>query len=366
LDNVFADANVDNCIITFVKTNADKISLGEMRHGELTALGTIPAKTFAQEQYIINISIVKNPEIVKLLKKIEKNGQQLNNIGMIKAGLKAYETGKGTPTQTEEMKKQRIYHANNQKDKSYKKYLLGKNVCRYSLVWSGQWLKYGKNLAAPRQPEFFSSPRILIRQIPSPYPNCINAVYTDELFFNDINSMILFNFKIDPLYLLGVLNSRLMSFWFINKFDKFQRGIFPQFKVKELGLFPIAICNKKKQKTLIDLADTMISLHNDIQLKRQKFLRRVTDNFDNIQPLGLLEHFDRLEFKEFLAILLKRKARFRLNTQAEWEEFFNEYQSICRNIIKQIVEIDYKIDQLVYELYGLTENEIKIIEATFR
>ncbi|MDR1483644.1 MAG: N-6 DNA methylase, partial [Planctomycetaceae bacterium] len=363
IDSVFNDANVDNCIITFTKKNADKISLGEMINEELTMIGTFPATFFINEQYIINISVAKNPVIAKLLKRIEKNGQQLSKISVIKAGLKAYETGKGIPVQTDEMKKQRIYHANNQKDKSYQKYLLGKDVCRYSLVWDGQWLKYGENLAAPRSHEIFSSPRILIRQIPSSYPNCINAVYTNELFLNDINSMIVFDFEVEPLYLLSILNSRLMSFWFNNKFDKFQRGIFPQFKLKELGLFPMAICNKKKQKTFTHLADKMISLHNELQLKRQKFLKHVTDNLENVQPLGVLEHFDRLEFKDFLAVLLKRKIKFRLHTQNEWEEFFNEYQSICRNITKQIAETDHEIDQLVYKLYGLTDAEIKIIEG---
>jgi hypothetical protein len=33
------------------------------------------------------------------------------------------------------------------------------------------------------------------------------------------------------------------------------------------------------------------------------------------------------------------------------------------NILSQIDAIDHQIDRLVYELYGLTEEEIKIIEG---
>jgi hypothetical protein len=361
INSVFNDANVDNCIITFTKKDADNISLGEMNNEELMSIGTFPAAIFSKEQYIINISFAKRPEIATILKKIEQTAKILEQEATVSTGIKAYQSGKGKPPQTTQMKENRIYHSRQPVTDEFIKYLDGKDVSRYLLLWSGEYVKYGDWLAEPRRSVDFSLPRILVRQIPSQPPYCINAVFTNELYLNDINSMVIFDFKIEPLYLLGILNSRLISFWFVNKFDKFQRGLFPQFKVKELSAFPIAICNKKRQKTLANLVEKMISLHNDIHSKRQKFLRRVTDNFDNVQPLGILEHFDRLEFKEFLAILLKRKNKFRLNTQSEWEEFFNDYQTACRNITKQITETDSEIDQLVYELYGLTDEDIKIV-----
>ncbi|MDR2762233.1 MAG: N-6 DNA methylase [Planctomycetaceae bacterium] len=363
INGVFSDANVDNCIITFKKQNADKISIGEMNNEKLTKIGTFPASIFAKEQYIINIAIAKKPEVVQLMKKIELTAEPLERHAVVSTGIKAYQDGKGKPSQTTQMKESRIYHSRQQTTDEFIKYLDGKDVSRYLLSWSGEYVRYGDWLAEPRRSVDFSAQRILVRQIPSQPPYCINAVFINALAINDINSMIIFNFNIDPLYLLGILNSRLMSFWFINKFDKFQRGIFPQFKVKELSLFPIAVCNKEKQKQLVGLVDKITSLQNSIQLKRQKFLRRVTDNLGNIQPLGVLEYFDRLKFKEFLELLSKRKIKLRLNAQAEWEDFFNENQILCRNIVKQITETDNEIDQLVYELYGLTEDEIKFIEG---
>jgi hypothetical protein len=45
--------------------------------------------------------------------------------------------------------------------------------------------------------------------------------------------------KIEPLLVLSVLNSKLISYWFVHKFGKLQRGTFPQFKVNELSIFPI-------------------------------------------------------------------------------------------------------------------------------
>lgn len=141
--------------------------------------------------------------------------------------------------QTEEMKDNRIYHTYDPLDDSFTKYLQGEDVKRYEVKWSGEWIKYGDNLAAMRKPELFSGPRILVRQIPSLPPHSISGVYVEEEIINDRNSMIVNSFKYNPFFILGVINSKVETFWFINIFDKMQRGMFPQFKVSELGMFPV-------------------------------------------------------------------------------------------------------------------------------
>ena len=53
-----------------------------------------------------------------------------------------------------------------------------------------------------------------------------------------------------------------------------------------------------------------------------------------------------------------------LKQQDEWEEYFNEYLTECRNFANQITATDKEIDRMVYELYGLTEEEVGVIEDT--
>ena len=77
---------------------------------------------------------------------------------------------------------------------------------------------------------------------------------------------------------------------------------------------------------------------------------------------GILFHFDELDFVQFVAELKKQKITLSLKQQDEWEECFNEYKTECRNFVNQINATDKEIDKMVYELYGLTEEEIKIIE----
>ena len=65
--------------------------------------------------------------------------------------------------------------------------------------------------------------------------------------------------KIDYRILLGIINSKLISFWFIVRFAKLQRDLFPQFKLNELEKFPIVnLDGQNEQIELISLVDKII------------------------------------------------------------------------------------------------------------
>ncbi|WP_311134879.1 TaqI-like C-terminal specificity domain-containing protein [Lactobacillus helveticus] len=133
-----------------------------------------------------------------------------------------------------------MYHSRNKIDDTYLPYIEGKDVKRYFLTWSGEYIKYGPNLAAMRDPMIFSKPRILVRQIPNKSDYAIDGIYVEKRVINDLNSMVITNIQnISPLVLLGFINSKPMTLWFLMRFDKFQRRLFPQFKVNELGQFPL-------------------------------------------------------------------------------------------------------------------------------
>ena len=253
----------------------------------------------SNKDYIINIELFKSNEFISILDKIEESSRKLDNLSDVKAGLQAYEVGKGIPTQTTEMKKARVYHSQYKLDDSYFPYIDGNDVKRYELTWERkEYLKYGENLAAPRRNwALYSSSRILVRQIPSKPPYCINACFTDKVILNDRNSMNIINIKCNPLYLLSVLNSRPISFWFAHKFGKLQRGLFPQFKINELASFPIPSCKKEEESMLAKLADNIMTAKN-------------------------------------------------------------------ANPSSDTSALEFEIDHLVYQLYGLTEEEIKIVEQS--
>lgn len=310
-DKVFSAASVDTCLLIAEKGIGGDVVLGEITNGGVEEIGHFAKLDFNGPEYMINIALLKNSENGNLISKINALGKPLSDFAAVKAGLKAYEVGKGRPKQTEKMKSERIYHSQAALDETYRKYLEGKDVRRYHARWGGQWLKYGECLAAPRDPQLFQDKRILVRQIPSRPPYSINAWLVDGDFVNDINSMIITNFtNVSPEYLLGLLNSKLMTFWFVNTFDKFQRKTFPQFKVNELATFPIFLATESDQEKIVKI------------------------------------------------VLSIQEAHQHLETTPEGSTRYEE-------VSKHINGLDSALDALVYSVAGLTPDEVLIVENSF-
>lgn len=52
-----------------------------------------------------------------------------------------------------------------------------------------------------------------------------------------------------------------------------------------------------------------------------------------------------------------------LSEEAVWESYFIQEAQKANEIRARIETTDKEIDQMVYKLYGLTEEEIKIVEG---
>ena len=203
----------------------------------------------------------------------------------------AYDKYKG---QSEEIIKNRVFHSLEYK-KGYKKNLWGEDVTRYNLHWNGkEYINYCEGIANPRDPKFFKGKRILIREITNP---SIYACYTEEEYYNDPSILIILDSsKFSLKVLLGILNSKLASFYHFNNAPKATKGSFPKILIEDIKLFPLV--NSKK------------NIHKEIETLVDK-------------------------------ILAAKKENPQADTSKEEAE----------------------IDRLVYQLYGLSEDEIKIVEG---
>ena len=90
---------------------------------------------------------------------------------------------------------------------------------------------------------------------------------------------------------------------------------------------------------------------------------KLKNNFESIKITGALSTFDQLEFADFLKELKKQKITLKLSQQDEWEDYFNDYRSVCHQLSEQMTETNKEIDLLVYKLYGLTYDEVLIVDA---
>ena len=253
---------------------------------------------------IININLSKADLILR--DKIEENTAPLEYHALIKFGIKIYETGKGIPSQLASFAKDKIYEAGNKIDKTYRPYLEGKDINPYSITYKNRWLKYGVNLAAPRDPALFENERILVRRIVG---KTLIASYTNGDFVTSQLLQIVKPFnQINTKTLLGILNSNLIAFYFKKKYNR-QDKTFPEIRIYELASLPI------KQFT---------SENNALR-------SRIETNVEQLLQLNI----------NLNATLLETN-RLHIKTKIDYHED--------------------KINQLVYKLYNLTEEEIKLIE----
>ena len=124
---------------------------------------------------------------------------------------------------------------------------------------------------------------------------------------------------------------------------------------------PIPQLTIDAQQPFIALADTMLSLNSQLQEKRSRFLRRLSENYEGIKITTALQTFDLLDFKGFVAELKKQKIKLSLVQQDEWEDYFNQYRQACQELSEQIQTTDNEIDNKVFDLYGLTQEEREIV-----
>ena len=299
-------------------------------------------------------------------KKIFKNSIALDEIVEIKAGLQAYEKGKGTPKQTEEDVKNRPYDYTYKFDEETYKYLEGNNVVRYSINWSGQYLKYGENLAAPRSVELFNGKKIIIREITGAFPKNIISTYTEEFYlYNRSNIGIIEkeNKKIDLKYILVVLNSTLISYYFMKNTAKSVRKLFPKIILNDLRKFPFKEISLKEQQPFIEKANKILTLNKELQEILQKFQRMIMREFSLEKISTKLQNWYLLNFAEFIKELSKVKVKLNLSQKADWEDYFIAEKSKAETLNNEITKTDKEIDRMVYELYGLNEEEIRIVES---
>ena len=180
-------------------------------------------------------------------------------------------------------------------------------------------------------------------------------IYDTQGFYSN-NSM--WFIPTDCKALLAILNSR-MGWWLITKFcSQIQNGY--QLIWKYFGQIPIPAC--KDDEALSNLADTMLSINSQLQEKRTRFLRRLSENFEGIKITTALQTFDQLDFKGFVSELKKQKIKLSLVQQDEWEDYFNQYRQACQELSEQIKNTGNEIDQRVFYLYGLTYDEVLIVD----
>lgn len=171
------------------------------------------------------------------------------------------------------------------------------------------------------------------------------------------NEMELLSNKVSLKYLLAIINTRYFQYLLERTRGDGNIDINPEY----IRNIPIPLVSADAQQPFITLAETMLSLNSQLQDKRCRFLRRLSDNFEGVKITTALQQFDQMDFKGLMTELKKQKLSIPLKQQDEWEDFFNERVAECRELSALIKTTDEEIDNKVFDLYGLTPEEREIV-----
>ena len=358
-DNTFVDASVRTIIFSF-KNILENSDIKFLKTRDKTFYSF---KDYLKNEVMENIENIaslffQNKKEKEIISKI-KNNQKLADFFEVSQGLIPYDKYRGHDEYTI---KNRIWHSNVKKDETYKKELKGEDVKQYLLNWNNElWISYGEWLAAPRERKFFVNKRILIREITK---DKLFACYTEEEFYNTPSLINVINEKdiLELKYILTIINSKLLG-WYHNKTSpKANKGLFPKILVNDVRNLPLVNIPLEKQQPFIEKADKMLSLNRELQDLSQKFQRMLLRKFDLEKLSTKLQEWYLLDFSDFIKELKRLKVKLSLSQESEWEEYFLEEKSKAIAVDSEIKNTDKEIDSMVYKLYDLTDEEIKIIE----
>ena len=282
--------NPDHEIHTYVYGKHEKIQSIDLTEKEYRIVGQNEWKISKSNKFVLN------PDTVNLLDKIHQHTSlTFKDVVDIKRGV---------------LFDKDLLSDNRTSENSYR-YFEG-DVYRYQInLILDRWIEFDDKMKErPKEFSWFEGQRILLRRLVNRRQRLMASLASETFITNkNLYSMLRKVKTISISSILGILNSRLISYLYINQVTQATKDDFPQVTIKDMTTlpFPSLLQDKARHDRMVSLVEQMLSLNKQFQTAK-------TDH---------------------------------------------EKTSLQR----QIEFTDRQIDQLVYELYGLTEDEIKIVEG---
>ena len=327
-ERVFASVSRKVCILVIAlgERNA-KVNLHKWESGLIADTSQVdPSAWLANHNFIFSVDV--SEQAAGIRHKIEEDSIQVGNVYYVNYGAQISSKVKGAFSQDRLLSTTRKGNA--------KRCLCGSSVKRYLTDWEGLFLDYQpKIMYGPRHPRFFESPKIIFNKTSSKGYGLV-ATFDDSGYYCDQRVVCLVRYdylKDTPLklqfagfkrlstseselYHTGVLNSSLLTYWFVN-----------------------FVATKNLQGEYTDVLPKMV---RGLPIRRMN-LSDPADQARHDQMVRLVEQM--LAAKKELA-------------KAKTDKDKTYYESKCDSL-------DHQIDRLVYDLYDLTDDEKKLVESSF-
>lgn len=290
--DVFKEASTYTCIWIFIKESSDAYKIKVSRCSDLKNLRNV--------NFTVNKkNVVQDPSIII---PIHKHHLLLQKIGELHKPLSFFckmiwgtsQSGYGKI----KIKKNLYDSLDDDKKEKYEPLLQTKDIKRYHINWQREYIP--KSIYSEKASNVFNQDiKILVARVTKQLQCSID---TEKRYVG--KATVLYDINIDERYLLGILNSKLINYWYSTKYETVHMaGGYLRFDIPYIRNIPIP---KYKQQNMAYLLKTVEAILNITK----------SDNY----------------------IIDSKK------------------QDIVR-------EYEREIDQIVYQLYDLTPEEIEIVEG---
>ncbi|ELY1979708.1 Eco57I restriction-modification methylase domain-containing protein [Flavobacterium psychrophilum] len=240
-------------------------------------------------------------------------------------------------------------------DENIKKYLLLNQeiLSNRPEVKDGRFNWWCLSRYGSKNAEFLFKPKIIYPRI----NNQCNFYFdsTGEYSLSDNNFFI----STEEKYILPILNSKTI-YYFLKSIASTLQGGYLDFRRPYVETIPVKTPENKTP--FIEKADLMLTLNKTLQQQQAKVINMLQRDYGLTKPTKKLETWYELTVQEFFKELAKAKIVLSAIQKDEVQEYFETYQKQAVATKNQITATDKQIDAMVYELYGLSEEEIEIVE----
>jgi type I restriction-modification system DNA methylase subunit len=352
--DVFSDATVSTVIMShskFIEKNNIKITKNIIDLvSENCEKAFVPQEFFLKnEQYVLNILVDETD--IKIINKIEKqNGKLGDYFKYISPGIDGDKNK---------------YVSDNPINEKYKPLLYGKSFTRYLVRDSNNFILYDRELLnRARSEEIYLSDKIIIQRISGGLMPITGTIDKNQYYtFNSVNNLVpKTEFKEYLEYFMALINSKLINWYYAIKFSN-RSNLTVNISKTFLEILPIFITsNQSSLNEIKELVNKILLKNIELQTIANQTINLIESKFEHIKNNRKINNWYELEFKELVVELKKNSINLSLAEEAEWMQYFNEQKVIAKSLKTEIIKTDKEIDKIVYELYGLTETEIKIVE----
>ncbi len=385
-------------------------------NSELVIATRIPQSRFKQTPENV-ICLRLSDELWHLIKRFDELSFSLNDMFDIEQCIRI-----GSQARRRELvlDKERYTSAPESVRMACRKMLDGENIKQYTIAWEGEWLHYlPDELYNPKSPEILETEKILIKRI-APSLTAVPDTGLNESYFYPLNTIYALipneDFNLTLLYVTSLMNSKCLDWYYKLLFEAIAiRGGYIEYR-EYLKYLPIRRINfttpaeerdrqLEKAKNLYqhcldrgstdcvmgfvkhhltadpersDIVHDLLAFQAEQMIEMNKakgeeirgFLhwleREIGVEIDTLKNKTAIQGYFDLSLEQLLEILKRNRRSIPIdlsgrNFQESLEREFTRSHDKLNPLFARIQQTDALIDQVVYQLYGLTEKEIAVV-----